>query len=195
MNPDSTPVDFRNRTWWQKILLVLLTPIVITTSLVFVGIPLLIMAAVSIPISAISSRIELRRERRFQQQLTQYKRCVEWNELQTSLARVGGTVIIEWRHKRPVRLWWTADDILDLAPCDPPEFEKLDFLGFQPPHEFIEWCHKQYLNESCGTATLCVPPYSWSPGRDFGRGLCERHPNVKVVDVVPYYKLNARSAA
>ncbi len=192
MISDSTPVEIENRAWWQKILLVVLTPIVMPVTLIFVGIPLLIVVVVSIPISAISSRIEIRRERRFQQQLAQYKRCVGWNELQASVLDSSGTVIVEWRPKRPVRVWWTSDDVLALAPCDPPEFEKLDFLGVEPPHEFVKWCHERYLNESCGKATLCIPPKNLSPGRNCVRELCQQHSNVKVVDVVPCYNLDPK---
>ena len=195
MDSDSSGEHAEPRTWWQRVVLILLTPIVMPVTLLVVGVPLLFAAAISIPVSAVTSRLELRRERRYQKSLAERNRCLTWDDCMSNIASSSGSLIIEWRHKRPVRLWWTPDDILALAPCDPPEFETLDFLGLAPPHRFIEWCDAEYTNDADGNAMLCVPPYDWSPGRNWPTQLQTQYPHLTVVNVVPKYTPPAQSGA
>jgi hypothetical protein len=160
--PDGEPLE-----WWRKALMVILAPIVLPTTIIVVGIPLLILAGFALPVSAIAWQIDKRRERRFRHVLTERGRCVSWCELQPTFESRGGTVLIEWRHKRPPRVWWTPDDVSTCAPCDPPEVEKLDFLGIQSPHPFIRWCHRQYVNDVDGSARWTHAGHRWmgaSPG-------------------------------
>ena len=195
MDSDSSGEYAEPRTWWQRVILILLTPIVMPVTFLVVGVPLLFAAAISIPVSAVTSRLELRRERRYRESLAERNRCLTWKDFLNIIASSSGSLIIEWRHKRPVRLWWTPDNILVLAPCAPPDFEKLDFLGLEPPHQFIEWCDTAYTNDTDGTAMLCVPPYDWSPGRNWPTEFQAQHPNLTVVNVVPKYTPPAQSAA
>jgi hypothetical protein len=138
---------------------------------------------VSLPITYVSSFLERRREAEFRKQLSVSNRCIEWHRLGSRLASDGGTVLIQTRgNKLAPRLWWTPEDVLTLAPYPPPE--SLFFL--EPPHEFIDWCNKRYLDERHGTAILCLPPCHLLLTSDFGTKLRSEFPKVSAVHVPEY---------
>lgn len=181
--PESEPS--KPGSWFRKTILILVAPIAFAATLLFVGLPMLILAAVLAPFSAVMSRVELRRERNFQASLAAVNRCMDWSTVLDQLEIRGGTLIIEWRHKLPVRLWWTQDDVRALAPCKPPEFDKLDFLGLEPTHPFISWIHGVYTNDLSGIASICIPPYAWSPGTAWASELKRKFPRLITIDIVP----------
>jgi len=194
MDSESNTVADPPRTWWKTVILILLVPIVMPITFLVVGVPLFIIAAISVPVSAVKSRLELRRERRFQDSLAERNRCLPWESMLDTFASIGGSLIVEWRHKRPVRLWWTTDDVVALAPCELPEFFELDFLGLEPVHPFIDWCHATYTDDETGTATLCIPPCNWSPGTKWSIELQQQFPKLSAVNVVSKYDPPAQSA-
>lgn len=59
--------------------------------------------------------------------------------------------------------WWTAEDVLRIAPCAAPDDEQrkaLQVAGPQGAHEFDVWCYQRYLSTSTGIATLVCPAYN-----------------------------------
>jgi len=173
------------RSWFQKIILILVAPIALPATLLFVGLPMLMLAAIMVPVSAITSRLELRRERHYQKSLAKVNRRLEWETVLSKIEDCGGTLLLEWRHKLPVRLWWTKDDVVALAPSKPPEFDKLDFLGLEPTHPFMSWCHRVYTNDNSGVASICTPPYVWAPDVVWASELKQRYAKLVIVDIVP----------
>jgi hypothetical protein len=178
----------RENKWWQKVLMILLAPIVLPITLILVGLPFLVIYLLSIPITILNWQIEKKRDRRFQMMLLNRGRFMSWNELDPLLKRKGGTILIEWRHKKNLRLWWTSDDVLSMTPLTPPPFEKLDFLGIEQPHPFIAWCHEKYVNEVDGTAILSVyPPHHKTFFRKYSQYLIDTYFNINAINIVSYH--------
>ena len=77
--------------------------------------------------------------------------------------------------------WWTAEDVLQLAPCSAPDDEQRKALQCADPpraHDFDQWCYRRYISTHTGCATLVCPVYN-------GSGMAElikrRRPDMKVV--------------
>jgi hypothetical protein len=177
-----------SKEWWRKVRFILLAPIVLPITLILVGLPLLLLYVLSIPIAVLNRQIEKQRDRRFQMMLLNHGRFMSWNDLDLLLKRKGGTILIEWRHKKNLRLWWTSDNVLSLTSITPPALEKLDILAIEPPHPFIPWCHEKYLNEVDGTAILSVsPPQHKLFMQKYSQYLIETYPNIIVINIVSYH--------
>ncbi|QDU58617.1 hypothetical protein [Aeoliella mucimassa] len=154
MQAASIPEDL---SWWQRALQLLLAPIVLPVSLLVVGIPLLIIVLVSLPFSAFHRWAALRRDDRLEDRLASEGRCLRWQELKHLIARKGGTLIVEVRHKDCPKLWWTEDDMRNhfagWLPCLEEAMEELFTPG--SIDDFTEWCYDRYLVEPGGKAILC----------------------------------------
>jgi hypothetical protein len=84
----------------------------------------------------------------------------------------------------PVRIWWTSDKVLDLAPVPPPAQEDLDIFGLRPPHGFVVWCFDRYLEPTQGRAVLTEVPFELPAGLFFADFFLKRYPSASVVDTV-----------
>lgn len=126
-------------------------------------------------------------ERRFRRKMNAQGRFRSWDDLLPALDDGSGTLIIEQANKLPVRVWWTPDDVLAIAPCPPPEDEQLQCDAISPPttpHPFVSWCHQQYTHEETGTALLTLPTLELPPGLFFAPFFREQFPRLSVLDTV-----------
>ena len=142
-------------TWGQKIGLVILTPLVLPASLILIGIPLLLFGLISGTVTLLRRPWLDRDERLFEERMRKAARALKIHDGLDDPDH--GTVLIEWRHKAAPRIWWTDDDVHTSAPCEPPPFDQIDFLGHHPPHPFMVWCHQRFLDPVNGEAKLCIP--------------------------------------
>lgn len=174
MPSEYSSVASDDRPFWRKFLVLLLF------------IPAFgLVVALSFPVTFVASIIENRRKRKLHQQLSASKRCVDWREVKERLPIEGGTIVIETDGPKVApQLWWTSDDILALAPCAPPE----NLFLLEPPHGFIEWCNRKYLDDVHGSAVLCLPPYHLSLTSDFGSKIRSEFPKVSVVHIPRYHE-------
>jgi hypothetical protein len=87
-------------------------------------------------------------------------RYIRWAELLPRLEAGAGTLIVDYGDNWPMRLWWTPDDVLDIAPFQPPEEGRLLYmlLGEEERDPFTQWCCSHYTDLECGTAHLTVVP-------------------------------------
>ncbi|WP_337175811.1 hypothetical protein [Paludisphaera sp.] len=137
-----------------------------------------------LPLVPLIARLQAAGERRFLQRMKARGRFKTWEELRPALEAGEGTLIIEQGYKLPVRVWWTADDLLSSAPCPPPSDDEIQALVVVPrPHEFVAWCHRRYTAEEAGTAMLTLPadmPDGYILAPDFR----ERFPGLTTIDTV-----------
>jgi hypothetical protein len=59
--------------------------------------------------------------------------------------------------------WWTAENVLQIAPCPAPDDEQRKTLQVAVPpraHQFDQWCYRRYISTDTGTATLVCPVYN-----------------------------------
>jgi len=118
-------------------------------------IPLLFLTAVaSVPFAVVTGWFLRRREKKFRERMLVHNRVVEWAEVEKSLLSQKGSVIEErFSFKGPVRLWWTAEIVLDETPY------KLSDCWVTMCHDktfrpFAEWCRGRYTNPKDGRALL-----------------------------------------
>lgn len=116
----------------------------------------------------------LAREIRFHGRMRRIGRCVPPSQLARQMAAEEGTIIVEsptlgWRVSRA---WWTDEDVLALAPTEPPSRPA-------PNDPFDRWCHEEYTSPDTGRAVLFKV---WS-GKRAQRCLSKAFPGVPVVAV------------
>jgi hypothetical protein len=180
---DGTTPEQGPSSWWRKAVMLVLIPFVLPAVLplfVLLG----IITGLSIPFSFSVAGLRLIGEKRLRRLMRDRGRFVEWTDLASDLRNGVGTLIIEQGHKRPVRVWWTPDDVISLAPCSPPSEEELDVIGVLEPHEFVAWCCHRYTDENGGSAKLTVASLELPPGLFFAKFFKERFPLISVVDTV-----------
>jgi hypothetical protein len=145
-------------------------------------------ALLSIPFAYLMAGLQSIDEMRFYRRMRERRRFIEWADLTPALRTGSGTLIIEQGHKRPVRVWWTPDEVLSLAPCPPPspdELRKLA-LGAGASHEFVAWCHRRYTSEDPGSAMSTLPS-SEPPAELFSAPLLkDQFPRISAIDTVYY---------
>lgn len=77
--------------------------------------------------------------------------------------------------------WWTADDVLQLAPCPVPDDRKRQELQSSDPpevHEFDAWCYRKYISTETGTARLLLPVHN---GAGMAELIQKKMPQMKIV--------------
>lgn len=77
--------------------------------------------------------------------------------------------------------WWTAENVLQRAPCPAPEDEQrktLQAAVLPTAHEFDQWCYRRYISTDTGTATLVCPAYN---GVRMAELLVKSKPRMKIV--------------
>jgi hypothetical protein len=171
--------------WWHHPVGLILLPV--TFALI------LLMAALWIPVCAVMAFRQSIQEARFRRQMQERGRRQQWPLIEPRLVAGEGALIIEQAQKMPVRLWWTADNVLQLAPKQPPEPEHLDVLLQFAPHPFVRWCHDRYTDPQAGTAILIEPPFRLPPGLWFASFFKERYPRLVAIDTV-YCRTHDRDA-
>lgn len=138
-------------------------------------------------------------ERRFRRRMENRGRFVDWAELLPALEAGPGTLIVEHANKCPIRVWWTREDVLALAPCEPPGKDELQrlALGACGRHDFIAWCHRRYIAEDSGIATLTLPDEDL-PGElwlSYAPYLEGRFPRISAVDTTYYFPQRGKTTA
>jgi hypothetical protein len=101
------------------------------------------------------------RERLFARSMRSRERFMRWPQVETYLRAGEGTLIVEQAQKQPLRLWWTPEDVVNLAPVKPPSE---DDLYLEPIHPFVAWCAERYSHPQRGTACLTEARLPRSPG-------------------------------
>lgn len=105
---------------------------------------------------------QLKRKRQFQERMRRENRFFAWDVLKDELLLGKGTLIMEVNpfSLAPLRLWWTGDKLLELAPVAPPSY---CYPSVDPPddcdtgievHPFVTWCANEYLDAERGRAQL-----------------------------------------
>jgi hypothetical protein len=147
---------------------------------------LLLVALLSIPFAYMLMSINVMVERRFRRKMDAQDRFLSWDDLLPALNDGSGTLIIEQANKLPVRVWWTPDDVLAIAPCPPPDDDQLQCGAVSPPktpHPFVSWCHQRYMHEHTGTALLTLPSLELPPSL-FASFFQEHFPRLSAIDTV-----------
>lgn len=145
-----------------------------------------------LPIAFLIDKAQEAGEARFARRMKDRGRFKDWEELRPALEAGEGTLIVEQGHKLPVRVWWTADDVLASAPCPPPNDVELQrLLGMMKPDAFVSWCHKRYLDDDNGAGLLTIPA-GLPDELVFAAGIRERFPGMTTIDTV--YNLAGRES-
>jgi hypothetical protein len=105
---------------------------------------------------------QLKRRRQFQERMRRENRFFAWDLLKDELLLGKGTLIMEVNpfSFAPLRLWWTGDKLLELAPVPPPSYccpsvdPPDDFDTGIGVHPFVTWCANEYLDAERGRAQL-----------------------------------------
>jgi hypothetical protein len=169
---------------WQVAAMIVLAPGTLLTSLVIGLVVFVPLVLLSLPYCALLALTQAAEERHFRDALRERGRLMAWEQLEPDLTAGKGTLIIEQANKRPVRIWWTDEDVGALAPVAPPLTEELDVLGSSEPHPFVIWCFSRYLAAAGGRALLTVPSFSLPPGLFFAEFFQERFPAARAIDTV-----------
>lgn len=143
-----------------------------------------VILVLAVPFCLLVTIAQFREERRFRHDLRMHNRVIEWKDLVPRLETGAGTLIVEQGQKRPARIWWTVEDVLGLAPHQPPTSEELDILCVEPPNPFVAWCHDRYLDAETGKGLLSVPSFKLPPGLFFADFFKERYPRLQAIDTV-----------
>jgi hypothetical protein len=87
-------------------------------------------------------------------------RYIAWADLLPRLEAGVGTLIIDYGDNWPIRLWWTPDDVMAMAPCKPSGEDRLLYmlLGEEERDPFVQWCCSRYTDLESGCAYLTVLP-------------------------------------
>jgi len=166
----------------QRVLWFLLAPIVLPGVLVFVGIPMCILAGLSIPVGLLQKYRVWRRERELVQRMQAAGRFLAWPIVAERLSRGEGTLLVEQANKDGRRFWWTADDVASQAPAAPPSFADIDYVLPVPTHPFVAWCLERYTSPLRGSASITIPTgISFPPGFIEAQYLKAKFPDAHIV--------------
>jgi len=145
---------------------------------------LIIAAALYFPFALGFGLVQARRSRTFLAKMKAQGRVMEWSDFIRAVGQTSGTVIIE-RHSfgGPVNLWWTTENIYEVCPYAPVDWEALHDQAFLP---FAEWCQERYASPDTGKA-LFVGPSPKGEARSLGSRfeLCDAEPSARWIEVVP----------
>lgn len=134
-------------------------------------------------------------KRRFTKLMKSRSRYLPWRELKPRLLAGEGTLIVEQAVMEDMRVWWTTDDVMQLAPVQPCDSIELYYDGdAEPP--FVAWCYEQYLHPDTGKGLLTHPDYAhpalgffglndpYTPGFVDKSFFTQRFPKMRVVMTV-----------
>lgn len=124
---------------------------------------LLIVAAISVPVTYLRNWRVRRSERKFREQMRDAGRLMTWDEFELALIERHGTTIEELLSiKGPVRLWWTPEDVRSISPTKCPDQTQAQAFWFErQPSElqsYFEWCFAEFTNPRFGGARLVQFP-------------------------------------
>jgi hypothetical protein len=118
------------------------------------AVALLVAGLLSIPATKVWYAIMRRQERRFALKMKAKDKLFSWDEACSRVERGNGYLISDhFSIKGPIRLWWTAEDVLAVSPY-PYILEESPELIASPNAEFIAWCRCRYTNPQSGAAVL-----------------------------------------
>ena len=151
-------------------------------SIVFL--PLLFVAAgLSIPYSVLRSRLQRRRERRFQESMEHDGRVIPWAEFERELAKSEGTLIVErLSFKGPIRWWWTVENVYELSPY--PLVDWLTLMGDSDFQSTRQWFGERYTAPG-GQALLVIATKEEKRSISDGMGISN---HVRWLEVPPSLK-------
>ncbi len=145
---------------------------------------LLIAAGLYFPYELGWGLVQARKRRRFHEKMKTLGRVMEWSDFIQAMEETRGTAIVErYSFVGPGELWWTAENIYEVCPYSPVDWEALCDKSFLP---FAEWCRERYSSPEVGRALLVGP----SPTRE-ARSLRTRFecgdliPSARWIEVVP----------
>jgi hypothetical protein len=159
----------------KQLLLLPVLPLVFLTSVLSVGMVILLLVAIS-PFLALQAQ---RQERQFRKLMKSKGRFIAINDLEARLVGGMGTLIVDCRPKGPRRVWWTADDLSSFGEPVSVE-EEVRAIIEQKEHSFNSRCRTEYLDARVGKASLTSIPSRWAKSTK----LADMFPKMKIVTVV-----------
>jgi hypothetical protein len=111
-------------------------------------------------------------------------RVMEWSDFIQAMDETRGTAIVERYSFATANLWWTPENIYEVCPYSPVDWEALHDESFLP---FAEWCRERYSSPEVGRALLVGPSPKREPGSlrfrfEFGG---DPTPSARWIEVVP----------
>ena len=124
--------------------------------------------------------------------LSEQGRLLSWAEFLARTRQSRGTVVVEVGNKLQRRFWWIGEEILLLAPKQPPKYAELNIISYGGAtyHPFSRWCYENYLAPKGGKAFLVssleadFETFPFAP--DYDEQMKERFPNQDVV-ILTFY--------
>jgi len=129
--------------------------------------------------------VQARKRRRFQEKMKTLGRVMEWSDFILAMDETRGTAIVErYSPAGTVNLWWTPENIYEVCPYSPVDWEGLCDKSFLP---FAEWCRERYSSPEVGRALLVGPSPKGEPSSsrfqfEFGG---DPTPSARWIEVVP----------
>ena len=127
--------------------------------------------------------IQARKRRRFQEKMKTLGRVIDWSDFIQAMDETRGTAIVErYSPAGDVTLWWTPENIYEVCPYSPVDWEGLRDKSFLP---FAEWCRKRYSSPEVGRALLVGPSPKGEPSSLRFRFECgDPSPTARWIEVV-----------
>jgi len=110
-------------------------------------------------------------------------RVIDWSDFIQAMDETRGTAIVErYSPAGDVTLWWTPENIYEVCPYSPVDWEGLRDKSFLP---FAEWCRKRYSSPEVGRALLVGPSPKGEPSSLRFRFECgDPSPTARWIEVV-----------
>jgi hypothetical protein len=166
----------------------------LTDLILMIGLPLILVGVLVVIANVWVKEItDFFQERRFQKQMQEQGRFINWNDLVVRLEDGQGTIIVEGQHKMPYRVWWTQENVPALYPQPLPTEQELSdasmdyYCTDDETHPFMEWCFTRYLHPDNGLASLTNPPVNIMKevsGFDSAQLFKVKFPNIQAIDTV-----------
>jgi hypothetical protein len=149
---------------------------ILVLPLLFVG------AALSIPYTAVTRRLQARRERKFSNSMRISGRTMEWARFVREMKDGHGTLIIErFSFKGPIRMWWTPDNVYEICP-----YPLVDWLTMAKETNFDavrDWCHEKYTSATADASLVDGSKEQWRSIR--GDKLLTFQEGIRYLEVPP----------
>jgi hypothetical protein len=128
--------------------------------------------------------VQARKRRRLQEKMKTLGRVMEWSDFIQAMDETRGTAIVErYSFAGTVNLWWTPENIYEVCPYSPVDWEALHDESFLP---FAEWCRERYSSPEVGRALLVGPsPTGEASSLRFRFECGDLRPSARWIEVVP----------
>jgi hypothetical protein len=130
--------------------------------------------------------VQARKRRKFLEKMKALGRVMDWSDFVQAMDETRGTAIVE-RYSLAgtvTTLWWTPENIYEVCPYSPVDWEALRDESFLP---FAEWCRERYSSPEVGRALLVGPsPKGEASSLRFRFEVCgDPGPSARWIEVVP----------